>query len=104
MADSRILVAVRERPQDAGACAGAGAEQLVRIGEAIEKRGFDVRWAVGVADAEAVLRTEAGLSAALVAWELPGLGGAAGEPGGPAVLRSIGRMVSEVAGLPGHDR
>ncbi|WP_455568256.1 Orn/Lys/Arg decarboxylase N-terminal domain-containing protein [Streptomyces olivochromogenes] len=106
MADSRVLVAVRERPQDEG----AGAEQLARIGEAIEKRGFDVRWVVGVADAEAVLRTEAGLSAALVAWELPGHGGADGGPGGAAVLRSIGRrfqdlpvflvMTDEVRDLP----
>ncbi|MEV5899800.1 hypothetical protein AB0L81_07550, partial [Streptomyces sp. NPDC052127] len=64
MADSRILVAVRERPR----AEGAGAEQLARIGAAIESRGFDLRWAAGVADAEAVLRTEAGLTAALVAW------------------------------------
>ncbi|MGW0925505.1 hypothetical protein ACWD3J_41730 [Streptomyces sp. NPDC002755] len=56
MTDNRLLVAVREHPRDEG----AGAGQLVRIREAIEARGFDVRWAVDAADAEAVLRTEAG--------------------------------------------
>lgn len=79
MADSRILVAVREHPRDEG----VGSQQWARIGEAIQARGFDVRWAVGVADAEAVLRTEAGLTAALVAWDLPGRGGVDGEPGVP---------------------
>ncbi|WP_406004955.1 arginine decarboxylase [Streptomyces sp. NBC_00637] len=92
MTDSRILVAVRERPQDEG----AGAEQLARIADAVEKRGFDIRWAAGVADAEAVLRTEAGLTAALVAWELPGRASADGEPGGATVLRSIGRRFQDL--------
>ncbi|WP_228973095.1 Orn/Lys/Arg decarboxylase N-terminal domain-containing protein [Streptomyces sp. DH12] len=92
MADSRVLVAVREHPKDEG----AGAKQLVRIREAIEERGFDVRWAVDVTDAEAVLRTEAGLTAALVAWELPGRLGADGEPGGAAVLRSLGRRYRDL--------
>ncbi|MFE9681995.1 Orn/Lys/Arg decarboxylase N-terminal domain-containing protein [Streptomyces sp. NPDC006285] len=92
MADSRILVAVRKRSQGED----AGAEQLARISEAIEKRGFDVRWAAGVADAEAVLRTEAGLSAALVAWDLPGRDDVKGEPGGAAVLRSLGRRFQDL--------
>jgi arginine decarboxylase len=87
MTDSKILVAVREHPRDGG----AGAEQLVRIRKAIEAQGFDVRWAVDAADAEAVLRTDAGLTAALVAWELPGDGSSDSEPGGAAVLRFIGR-------------
>ncbi|MFF9896737.1 Orn/Lys/Arg decarboxylase N-terminal domain-containing protein [Streptomyces longispororuber] len=93
MTDSGILVAVREHPGDGG----AGAQQLVRVREAIEARGFHVRWAVDAADAQAVLRTEAGLTAALVAWELPDPDGADGGPGGAAVLRSIGRRYH---GLP----
>jgi arginine decarboxylase len=92
MADSRVLIAVRERRQDEG----AGAEQLARIAEAIEAKGFHVRWAVGAADAEAVLRTEAGLAAALVAWELPGHGGADDANGGAAVLRCIGRRFQDL--------
>ncbi|MFF4656227.1 Orn/Lys/Arg decarboxylase N-terminal domain-containing protein [Streptomyces sp. NPDC001381] len=92
MADSRILVAVREHPR----AEGAGSEQWAGIGEAIEARGFAVRWAVGAADAAAVVRTEAGLTAALVAWDLPGGGGADGEPGGAAVLRSIGRRFQDL--------
>ena len=87
MADSRVLVAVREHPQDGG----ADAEQMGRIGEAIESAGFGVRWAVGAADAEAVVRTEAGLAAALVAWDLPPGRDDDGRPGGAAVLRRIGR-------------
>jgi arginine decarboxylase len=92
MADSRILVAVREHPRDEG----VGAEQLARIREVIEARGFGVRWAADVADAEAVLRTEAGLAAALVAWELPGGADEDGEPGGATVLRSIGRRFQDL--------
>ncbi|EKX65282.1 Orn/Lys/Arg decarboxylase, major domain protein [Streptomyces ipomoeae 91-03] len=92
MADSRILVAVREHPQDEG----AGAEQLVKIREAIESAGFGTRWAVSAADAEAVLRTEAGLAAALVAWDLPPGPGADSEPGGAAVLRRIGRRFQDL--------
>jgi arginine decarboxylase len=92
MTGSRILVAVREHPKDGG----AGAEQLVRIREAIEARGFDVRWAVDVVDAEAVLRTEAGLTAALVAWDLPGQGDADEERGGAKVLRSLGRRFQDL--------
>ncbi|MFF4485534.1 Orn/Lys/Arg decarboxylase N-terminal domain-containing protein [Streptomyces sp. NPDC001544] len=89
MAENGILIAVREHQRDEG----AGAEQLRRIRDAIEAGGFGVRWAVGAADAEAVLRTEAGLAAALVAWDLPGDGG---EPGGAAVLRRIGRRFQDL--------
>ncbi|MFF8227705.1 Orn/Lys/Arg decarboxylase N-terminal domain-containing protein [Streptomyces caelestis] len=87
MADSTVLVAVAERPEDGGAAAA----QLARIAEAIRGRGLQVRWVVSVADAEAVLRTEAGLAAAVVAWDLPPGPGADGEPGGASVLRGIGR-------------
>ncbi|MEU1009681.1 Orn/Lys/Arg decarboxylase N-terminal domain-containing protein [Streptomyces sp. NPDC005890] len=107
MADSRILVAVPEHPR----AEGAGAEQLRKIREAVEADGFGVRWAVTAEDADAVLRTEAGLAAALVAWDLPG-GRAAGDgpgaalaardgavdgaPGGAAVLRRIGRRYRDL--------
>lgn len=92
MTDNKLLVAVREHPRDEG----VGAGQLVRIREAIEARGFDVRWAVDAADAQAVLRTEAGLTAALVAWELPDPGATESEPGGAKVLRSIGRRFRDL--------
>ncbi|MGW2640960.1 Orn/Lys/Arg family decarboxylase [Streptomyces sp. NPDC001348] len=89
MAENGILIAVREHQRDEG----ASAEQLRRIRDAIQAGGFGVRWAVGAADAEAVLHTEAGLAAALVAWDLPGDGG---EPGGAAVLRRIGRRFQDL--------
>ncbi|WP_109002526.1 Orn/Lys/Arg decarboxylase N-terminal domain-containing protein [Streptomyces rishiriensis] len=95
MTDSRLLVAVPEHPRDEGAVA----QQLVRIRQAVEEKGFDVRWAVDAADAEAVLRTEAGLTAALVAWELPdrGAGRNGGdEPGGARVLRSLARRFRDL--------
>ncbi|MDX3570729.1 Orn/Lys/Arg decarboxylase N-terminal domain-containing protein [Streptomyces sp. ID05-47C] len=87
MTDSQVLIAVPEHPRGEG----ASAEHLRRLREAIEAHGFEVRWAVDAADAEAVLRTEAGLTAALIAWELPGRQGAGAEPGGASVLRSVGR-------------
>nr|WP_234320174.1 Orn/Lys/Arg decarboxylase N-terminal domain-containing protein [Streptomyces sp. SBT349] len=59
-----------------------------RIGQAVAGHGFEARWAATEADARAVLRTEAGLAAALVAWDLPG---------STAVLREIGRRFT---GLP----
>ncbi|MFI9241446.1 Orn/Lys/Arg decarboxylase N-terminal domain-containing protein [Streptomyces sp. NPDC053086] len=109
MADSRILVAVPQHPR----AEGAGAEQLRKIREAVEADGFGVRWAVTAGDADAVLRTEAGLAAALVAWDLPGdgarrggdgpgaalappAGGVGAEPGGAAVLRRIGRRFRDL--------
>ncbi|MGW2461786.1 Orn/Lys/Arg family decarboxylase [Streptomyces sp. NPDC001761] len=109
MADSRILVAVPQHPR----AEGAGAEQLRKIRDAVEADGFEVRWAVSAEDAEAVLRTEAGLAAAVIAWDLPGDGarrhgdgpGAAlapadgtpgGGPGGAAVLRRIGRRFRDL--------
>ncbi|MET8769750.1 Orn/Lys/Arg decarboxylase N-terminal domain-containing protein [Streptomyces sp. NPDC004658] len=105
MADSRILVAVPQHPR----AEGAGAEQLRKIRDAVEADGFEVRWAVSAEDAEAVLRTEAGLAAAVVAWDLPGdavrrhgdgpgaaLAPADGAPGGAAVLRRIGRRFRDL--------
>ncbi|MBW8798372.1 MAG: arginine decarboxylase [Streptomyces sp.] len=112
MADSRILVAVPEHPRGEG----AGSQQLRAIRDAIEAGGFEVRWAVTAEDADAVLRTEAGLAAALVAWDLPGAcgdgPGAAlaapdgtlarpartldGTPGGGSVLRRIGRRFRDL--------
>ncbi|MYW16258.1 arginine decarboxylase, partial [Streptomyces sp. SID2955] len=80
MADSRILVAVPQHPR----AEGAAAEQLRKIRDAVEAAGFGVRWAVTAEDADAVLRTEAGLAAALVAWDLPGDGTRRGGDGGGA--------------------
>ncbi|MFF9085096.1 Orn/Lys/Arg decarboxylase N-terminal domain-containing protein [Streptomyces sp. NPDC014991] len=73
MSDNKILVAVPEHPR----AEGAAAEQLRKIRDAVEAAGFGVRWAVTAEDADAVLRTEAGLAAALVAWDLPVAGAGA---------------------------
>ncbi|WP_413811812.1 Orn/Lys/Arg decarboxylase N-terminal domain-containing protein [Streptomyces sp. OE57] len=99
MVGDTVLFAVREHPGDDT----VGAEQLRRIRKELEAGGFAVRWADTGADARTVLRTEAGLAAALVDWGLDPCGGAHGEPGGPprdepdgelggaAVLRQVGR-------------
>ncbi|WP_413099208.1 Orn/Lys/Arg decarboxylase N-terminal domain-containing protein [Streptomyces sp. Inha503] len=99
MAGDTVLFAVREHPGDDT----VGAEQLRRIRKELEAGGFAVRWADTGADARTVLRTEAGLAAALVDWGLDPCGGADGGPGGPprgepdgelggaAVLRQVGR-------------
>jgi arginine decarboxylase len=114
MGDGTVLFAVREHPRDGSAAAG----QLLRIQEAVEAAGLQVRWAGSAADAQAVVRTEAQLAAALVAWDLPpepdgadgapdgrydGPGGADGGqsgaddgPGGAAVLRQLGRRFQEL--------
>ncbi|MCZ9337556.1 arginine decarboxylase, partial [Streptomyces sp. TRM76130] len=84
------MVAVAERPEDGGAAAG----QLARIAEGIRASGLRVRWVVSVADADAVLRTEAGLAAAVVAWDLPP--GTGDGPGGASVLRGIGRRFQDL--------
>ena len=57
-----------------------------------------MRWAGTGADARTVLRTEAGLAAALVDWELrPENGGSdGGEPGGAEVLRHVGRRFQDL--------
>ncbi|NJP82050.1 arginine decarboxylase, partial [Streptomyces sp. AA8] len=95
MADGTVLFAVRENSGDGG----AGADQLRRIQKELEASGYEVRWASTSDGARAVLRTEAGLAAAVVDWGLPGAGeedgkdGGAGdgEPGGAGVLRQVGR-------------
>ncbi|MDX2592108.1 Orn/Lys/Arg decarboxylase N-terminal domain-containing protein [Streptomyces sp. WI03-4A] len=91
MSDGKMLIAVREHSREEG----AAPEQLRAIRAAVEAKGFEVRWAVTVEDAQAVLRTEAGLAAALVAWDLPGETAAGpqdgDESGGASVLRHIGR-------------
>ncbi|MFZ4192312.1 Orn/Lys/Arg decarboxylase N-terminal domain-containing protein [Streptomyces pseudogriseolus] len=96
MPDGKILIAVREHSR----AEGAAAEQLRAIRTAVEAEGFEVRWTVTAQDAQAVLRTEAGLAAALVAWDLPG-GTAASPPdedenGGASVLRFIGRRFQDL--------
>ncbi|WP_059012103.1 Orn/Lys/Arg family decarboxylase [Streptomyces specialis] len=87
MADGTVLFALRESPLGGN----AGGEQVRRIREAVEARGFEVRWAGSEADARAVLRTEAGLAAAVVGWDLGG-----GEPGGASVLKLIGRRFKDL--------
>ncbi|MBT2387729.1 Orn/Lys/Arg decarboxylase N-terminal domain-containing protein [Streptomyces sp. ISL-11] len=87
MAGGTILFALREDPLGEG----SQGEQLRRIRKEVEAHGLEVRWARTEADARAVLRTEAGLAAAVVAWDLsPGKSGD-DVPGGAAVLRQIGR-------------
>ncbi|MFD5732293.1 Orn/Lys/Arg decarboxylase N-terminal domain-containing protein [Streptomyces sioyaensis] len=87
MTDGTVLFAVPELPESGG----TSAEQLRRIGKELEACGFEVRWASTAEDAQAVLRTEAGLAAAVVDWGLPEGGKATDEPGGADVLRQIGR-------------
>ncbi|QIY53635.1 arginine decarboxylase [Streptomyces sp. RPA4-5] len=82
-----VLFAVRESSQSGG----IAAEQLRRIRNELETRGLDVRWATTADDAQAVLRTEAGLAAAVVDWDLSQAAGDDGETGGAAVLRHAGR-------------
>ncbi|MGI5479187.1 Orn/Lys/Arg decarboxylase N-terminal domain-containing protein [Streptomyces lavendofoliae] len=90
MANGTVLLALRENPLGGG----VGTEQLRRIGKELENEGLEPRWAASVREACATLRTESGLAAAVVAWDLPCGDGAApsGEEGGGAeVLRRIGR-------------
>ncbi|MEX2980638.1 Orn/Lys/Arg decarboxylase N-terminal domain-containing protein [Streptomyces sp. C36] len=92
MAVGTVLFALREDPH----APDSGAEQLRRIRKAVEDHGLEVRWARTEADARAVLRTEAGIAAAVVAWDLaPGDSGK-DEPGGAAVLRQIGRRFKDL--------
>ncbi|MFF1555898.1 Orn/Lys/Arg decarboxylase N-terminal domain-containing protein [Streptomyces sp. NPDC058279] len=88
MTDGVVLLALRENPLGGG----ADGEQLRRIGKELENRGLTVRWARDVREARAVMHTETGLSAALVAWDLQTHTDApAAEGGGGAVLRQIER-------------
>ncbi|WP_424887214.1 Orn/Lys/Arg decarboxylase N-terminal domain-containing protein [Streptomyces sp. XH2] len=91
MAGGTVLFAVGEHPGE-----GAHGGQLRRIGRETEAQGLEVRWAATEPEARAVLRTEAGLAAAVVAWELPPGPHGGGEPGGAAVLRRIGRRFKDL--------
>ncbi|WP_405358677.1 arginine decarboxylase [Kitasatospora sp. NBC_00085] len=98
MGKSAVLLALHEGPVRTG----AAGEQLRRVGKELENRGFELRWAATARDAQAVLQTEAGLAAAVVAWDLapggePGAGPDGAEGGGATVLRTIGRRFK---GLP----
>ncbi|HET6858507.1 MAG TPA: Orn/Lys/Arg decarboxylase N-terminal domain-containing protein [Streptomyces sp.] len=95
MSNGTVLLALREDPLTGG----AGVEQLRRIGKELENRGLEVRWARSESDAHAVLQTEAGLTAAVVGWDLPGAGAGGGigeEGGGAGVLRRIGRRFKDL--------
>ncbi|MGV9273318.1 Orn/Lys/Arg decarboxylase N-terminal domain-containing protein [Streptomyces griseosporeus] len=93
MSTGTILMAARET----NAGGGAVAEQLRRIAKGLEERGLHVRWAADARDAQAVLRTEAGLAGALVAWDLnPRPGPAGAEGGGAEVLSAIGRRFTDL--------
>ncbi|MFI1738174.1 Orn/Lys/Arg decarboxylase N-terminal domain-containing protein [Streptomyces sioyaensis] len=92
MTDGTVLFAVPELPESGG----TGAEQLRRIGKELEARRFEVRWASTAEDAQAVLRTEAGLAAAVVDWGLPEGGKATDEPGGADVLRQVGQRFQDL--------
>ncbi|MFF9473455.1 Orn/Lys/Arg decarboxylase N-terminal domain-containing protein [Streptomyces roseolus] len=85
MSRGSVLLALRENPL----AGGVSTEQVRRIGKELEGRGLEPRWAAGAEEARAILRTEAGLGAAVVAWDLPG--GADEEGGGAEVLRQIQR-------------
>ncbi|MEU1309113.1 Orn/Lys/Arg decarboxylase N-terminal domain-containing protein [Streptomyces cinnamoneus] len=92
MGGGTVLFALREDPLGGG----SEGEQLRRIRKEVEAQGLEVRWARTEAEARAVLRTEAGLAAAVVAWDLcPGTT-AGGEPGGSPVLRQIGRRFKDL--------
>ncbi|WP_329466817.1 Orn/Lys/Arg decarboxylase N-terminal domain-containing protein [Streptomyces sp. NBC_01431] len=87
-----VLLALREDPL----AGGIGGEQLRRIGKELENRGMEVRWARTAEGACAALRTEAGMTAAVVAWDLPSESGGAAEGGGGAVLRQISRRFKDL--------
>ncbi|WP_329236074.1 arginine decarboxylase [Actinoallomurus sp. NBC_01490] len=63
-----VLIAVDERPDGDSAVA----EQLRRLRTAINEHGVQVRWTHRRADALAVIRSDATLSAMLVAWDAAG--------------------------------
>ncbi|MCX4632506.1 Orn/Lys/Arg decarboxylase N-terminal domain-containing protein [Streptomyces sp. NBC_01443] len=93
MANGTVLLALREDPLGGG----ASSEQLRRIAKEIENKGLETRWAASAGDARATLYTEAGLAAAVVAWDLPrGRRGATEEGGGADVLRDIARRFKDL--------
>lgn len=87
MANGTVLLALREDPLGGG----VSAEQLRRIGKELENRGLELRRAADARDARAMLQTEAGLAAAVVAWDLPRL--PSGTPAGEAALPTGGAEV-----------
>ncbi|MFF4174240.1 Orn/Lys/Arg decarboxylase N-terminal domain-containing protein [Streptomyces sp. NPDC001744] len=97
MTHSSVLLALRETPLTGG----IGTEQVRHIGKELANRGLEPRWAADAREARAALRTEAGLAAAVVAWDLPGGPrndpdgrtdpSGEGEGGGAEVLRQIQR-------------
>ncbi|MFD9335071.1 Orn/Lys/Arg decarboxylase N-terminal domain-containing protein [Streptomyces sp. NPDC060028] len=93
MANDTVLLVLRENPMGGG----VSAEQLGRIGKELENKGLELRWAPSARDARAALQTEAGVAAAVVAWDLPlTAGGAVEEGGGGEVLRHIGRRFKDL--------
>ncbi|MFF7244542.1 Orn/Lys/Arg decarboxylase N-terminal domain-containing protein [Embleya sp. NPDC008237] len=87
MTTGTVLFALSDDPEGNG----SGAEQLRRIRAQVQAQGFEVRWVRTARDARAVLRTEAGLAAAVLEWELSPAATPESESGGAAVLRRIGR-------------
>ncbi|MFI6144485.1 Orn/Lys/Arg decarboxylase N-terminal domain-containing protein [Streptomyces sp. NPDC051109] len=93
MTNGTVLLALRENPMGGG----VSAEQLRRIGKELENQGLELRWAPSARDARAALQTEAGLAAAVIAWDLPrAAGGAVEEGGGGEVLRHIARRFKDL--------
>ncbi|THA57883.1 Orn/Lys/Arg decarboxylase N-terminal domain-containing protein [Streptomyces sp. A1136] len=91
--DGVVLLALRENPLGGG----ADGEQLRRIGKELENRGLTLRWARTAREARAVLHTETGLSAAVVAWDLqPDAAREDEEGGGASVLRQIERRFKDL--------
>jgi arginine decarboxylase len=87
MVNGIVLLALRENPLEGG----VSGEQLRRIGKELSNQGLEGRWAGSAQDARAALRTESGLAAAVVAWDLPGGNAADSDQGGAEVLRLIQR-------------
>ncbi|MEW1914771.1 Orn/Lys/Arg decarboxylase N-terminal domain-containing protein [Kitasatospora sp. NPDC085895] len=104
MANGTVLLALQSDPIGGG----VGAEQVRRIGKELENRGLELRQAADARDARAMLQIEAGLAAAVVAWDLPhptgaptheaapDAGGAAMPTGGAEVLECIGRRFKDL--------
>ncbi|MFD8595007.1 Orn/Lys/Arg decarboxylase N-terminal domain-containing protein [Kitasatospora sp. NPDC059646] len=92
MGTGTVLLAVRAP----GEGAGGVLEQLRRIGAELEDTGLLVRWAGDARDARAVLRTEAGLAAAVVSWDLATRAGTPGGGGGAEVLAAISRRFKDL--------
>ncbi|MFE1322697.1 Orn/Lys/Arg decarboxylase N-terminal domain-containing protein [Kitasatospora phosalacinea] len=98
MANGTVLLAVRNDPLGGG----VSAEQLRRIGKELQGRGLELRWARDARDAVATLQVEAGLAAAVVAWDLPGPPGGGGPsgPGGPGGAEVLERIRRRFKDLP----